>query len=939
MRNHDAKTLMLSVLTALVISYPGLGAGPVEVIPVEATLHRRHQVCLADVRGTAGRITVVHLVPSVSEATALEGLLVHWYWDGNETPSLVCSIKELLRLFDREGAPVNVPDLIFGSGFRIFVECASGPGGKLGGEIRYERSSTPASPARVRFDPDLGIGSPQAVEPLRLRPPGIRLGRGEAIEIANGGFESGVLSPWRDVSWDSSESTDHFRVYPSGTEGVRPRSGAYMAGVVRGGNSTGMTRVAGLVPGYRYRLSASVNTWGVDEQGHADKARARIGINTVGSFLVRLHPEEGELWTTEFSHEKFYFGHCWAARFYALSHDHWSRIAVDTRARGEIACVFLEGSQLLGDVRKWILFDDIMLENIPIPMGVIRGRVTNARGEGVADVLLVTDPWSFACRTQADGRYELMDLPEGVYILEAQRGTQYGSVANVRVLGGGETEVRFAVGESITGEIVSAPPGEKKNQLINGGFESGDLVGWSRCYESDAMGVAGASRRVAPIEGAFMFGGEHVYHQAGAREILYQRVPVSRGSKWTFSGLLFAHSADGSEEEAACQLVVDPKGGTDFGIASARHNGEWKEMAVSFVAEADAVTVGVALNQRPRTAGGLSDDRGIVGSLPREDVRTDYNGYYCDELCLVAATADSELSQVQPRPGRPEVAAGVRPAFPDAPTAIVTLPDGKTTMELIRIPAGTFLMGGDSRSGWAGDDEFPRHRVKLDSYWIGKYEVTNAQYKAFCDHAGYPYPPDPAFSKIPWVHRDRRYHYGDYFTAMPDHPVVNVTWHDACAFCRWAGLRLPTEAEWEMAARGHGDSVRTYPWGEQTDPSWTIRTRDNLSIQTPDGNLYTCPVGKFEKSPRPYNVGTSAFGVCGMGGNVREWCADWYGAYTEADQVNPRGPVSGTSKVLRGGCWRGRDYGVMTRCSYRHHHDPDYYEWGTTGFRVAADVR
>ena len=654
MRKDNAKTVMLSVLTALVISHPGLSAGPVEVIPVEATLHRRHQVCLADVRGTAGRITAVQLAPSISEASALDGLMVHWYWDGSEMPSVVCSMTELLRLFDRNGNPVHVPDLVFSSGFRIFVECASGPGGKLGGEIRYERSSSPASSTRVRFDPDLGIGSPQAVEPLRLRLPGIRLGRGEAIEIPNGGFESGVLSPWRDVSWDSPESKDHFRVYPSGIEGVRPHSGAFTAGLVRGGNSTGMTRVAGLVPGYRYRLSAWVNTWGVDEQGYADKAKARIGINTVGSFLLALHPEEGEMWTTDFSHQTFYFGHCWGARFYAVSHDHWSRISVDTRARSEIACIFLQGCQLLGEVRKWILFDDITLENVPIPMGAIRGRVTNAQGEGVGGVLLLTDPWSFACRTNADGTYELADLPEGVYALKAHQGTQCGSVADVRVLGGRETEVRFTVKESVTGEIASPAPREKENHLINGGFESGDLVGWSRCYESDAMGVVPASRRVAPTEGSFMFGGEHVYHQAGAREILYQRVPVSRGSKWTLSGLLFAHSADGNEEEASCQLVIDPTGGTDFAIASAKHNGEWKEVAVSFAAEAETVTVGVAMSQRPRTVGGLSDDRGIVGRLPREDVLTDYNAYYCDELRLVPATPDTELTRAQPRPGRPE---------------------------------------------------------------------------------------------------------------------------------------------------------------------------------------------------------------------------------------------------------------------------------------------
>ena len=107
----------------------------------------------------------------------------------------------------------------------------------------------------------------------------------------------------------------------------------------------------------------------------------------------------------------------------------------------------------------------------------------------------------------------------------------------------------------------------------------------------------------------------------------------------------------------------------------------------------------------------------------------------------------------------------------------------------------------------------------------------------------------------------------------------------------------------------------------------------------PDKFLYTAPVGTFETHKRPYAIGRSPFGVCGMGGNVREWCADGYGPNLAGPQTNPTGPAASAERVLRGGCWRGRDYGVMTRCSYRHHHDPNYYEWGTTGFRVAATVK
>jgi formylglycine-generating enzyme required for sulfatase activity len=451
------------------------------------------------------------------------------------------------------------------------------------------------------------------------------------------------------------------------------------------------------------------------------------------------------------------------------------------------------------------------------------------------------------------------------------------------------------------------------------------------------MGVSRATERVAPVGGAFLFGGEHVYHGAGSREIVYQQVPTVRGSRWTFSARLFAHTSGDGPRRTACRLIADPAGKSEFPIRGAFHTGEWKEHQLHFAAEADSVTVGVELQQRLRASPGVSDDRGIVGQLQRVDTRTDYEGYYCDELRLVSAAPDVELvkgvrSEV-PVPARPP--RSTAPPLPQGQQATITLPDGSTELELVRIPAGSFLMGGDSRSGCARDDEFPRHTVQLDGYWMGRYEVTNAQYKAFCDATGHPYPPDPGFSRIPWVHRDRRYAYGNYLAAMPDHPVVNVTWYDAVAFCLWAGLRLPTEAEWEMAARGPGRSLRTYPWGEQTNPAWTTRTRDNTSIQKPDGNLYTCHVGKFATHPRLDKRGASFFGASGMGGNVREWCSDWYGPYTEVEAIQPTGPPCGIEKVLRGGSWRGRDYGVQTRSSYRFRHDPLYFEWGTTGFRVA----
>lgn len=937
------KTVLVSALV-LVGAAATLTAAKVKQsevkIEVDATLYKKHQVCLADVRNMAGKITAIHLVPSVSSKEALDQLLIHLYWDGRQTAFIVCSVRELLDLLGPDGMPENMPELVFSKGFRIFVECVAGKGGRLHGHIDYITTVPPGTSGRVRFDPDLGITSPQLAETVHTERSPIRLGRGEAIEIRNSGFELGRLQPWRDVSWDPEGTEERFLVYPSGTEGVQAHTGKFMAGIVRGGNCVGHIRTEGLVPGYRYRLSAWFNTWGLDKDGYVDKAKVRIGINTIGTFLMKLHPEEGDLWTTDFSHDPFYFPHCWGARMFVHSHDRWSETSVETRAKGRIACVLLHGSQLLGDVRKWTLFDDIALENIPIPMGAIEGRVTDSQNIPVEGTMVTTSPWYFAASTTKDGRFRIEDVPEGVYRIQAEYKGTDAHVSGVRVLPQQAATVSFILGEASKGKILQGEPNDGQNQLINGGFESGDTVGWNRAYLCDAMDVTHGTKRVMPVSGEYMFGGEHVYHYAGAREIIYQRIPVSEGSHWTFSGRLFAHSADGSPDQARCRLVVDPAGKTNFPIASDDHNGEWKKYSVGFVAEADIITVGVAMLQQTRTTGGKSENKGIVGHLPLEDVRTDYNGYYCDDLCLVLAQPGIRVTQAKQSAHRKRTLPGANqpPKLPAANTATITLPDGKTEMELIRIPPGAFLMGGDSRSGWARDDEFPRRKVSLDAYWVGKYEVTNAQYKAFCDDTGWPYPPDPAFSRIPWVHRDRRYHYGDYFAEMPNHPVVNVTWYDAQAFCRWAGLRLPSEAEWEMAARGHGDSLTTYPWGEQTNPAWTTRTRDNTSIQKPDGDLYTCPVGKFEAHKRVDKTGASVFGVSEMGGNVREWCADWYGPYSVQEQANPIGPSTGTDKVLRGGCWRGRDYGVVTRCSYRFHHNPNYYEWGTVGFRVASSA-
>ena len=205
---------------------------------------------------------------------------------------------------------------------------------------------------------------------------------------------------------------------------------------------------------------------------------------------------------------------------------------------------------------------------------------------------------------------------------------------------------------------------------------------------------------------------------------------------------------------------------------------------------------------------------------------------------------------------------------------------------LVEVPAGSFTMGSND----GGSDEKPVHTVRLDKYYIGKYEVTVGQFKKFCNAKGITMPKQPT-----WNNRD-------------DHPVVNVTWDDAKAYCDWAGLRLPTEAEWEKAARG--TDGRKYPWGNAWDAS-----KCNSS-ENGDSYANTSPVGSFSS-------GVSQYGAYDMAGNVWEWCNDWYGSdyYGSSPSIKPAGPSSGLTRVLRGGGWL---FSVVNcRAAFRFFYRPD----------------
>jgi len=244
--------------------------------------------------------------------------------------------------------------------------------------------------------------------------------------------------------------------------------------------------------------------------------------------------------------------------------------------------------------------------------------------------------------------------------------------------------------------------------------------------------------------------------------------------------------------------------------------------------------------------------------------------------------------------------------------------EGKVEPGMVFIPAGEFIMGDDE----GDDDEKPERTVFLDEFCIDKYEVTNAQYKE-CVDAGACNPPARLSSPSRLSYHDN--------PEFDNYPVIWVTWDDAQTYCQWRGKRLPTEAEWEKAARGTDE--RLWPWGDSEPDASKLNLCDvNCTYEwkeshLDDGYPDTAPVGSFEAGKSPY-------GVYNMGGNVREWTADWYAPdyYVDAPDRNPPGPSSGIGMVLRGGSWRSNI--PVARSTYRLWYSPSVKD-EYIGFRCA----
>ncbi len=220
----------------------------------------------------------------------------------------------------------------------------------------------------------------------------------------------------------------------------------------------------------------------------------------------------------------------------------------------------------------------------------------------------------------------------------------------------------------------------------------------------------------------------------------------------------------------------------------------------------------------------------------------------------------------------------------------------KDGAEMVWIPEGEFFMGSDLTDG--EPDETPMRRVYLDGYWITKNLVTVAQFRRFCEATKF---------KYDWKKNKPKWDWWD------DHPMINVSWEEARVYAQWAGGDLPTEAQWEKAARG--TDGRKYPWGEEWDAN---RCANKLTCPMPIGS---------------YLWGASPFGILDMAGNAAQWCRDWYGNeyYKSGNDRNPPGPAHGIQRVLRGSAWSGFNPSYF-RCANRFLQNPTY-RFPFLGFR------
>jgi sulfatase modifying factor 1 len=280
---------------------------------------------------------------------------------------------------------------------------------------------------------------------------------------------------------------------------------------------------------------------------------------------------------------------------------------------------------------------------------------------------------------------------------------------------------------------------------------------------------------------------------------------------------------------------------------------------------------------------------------------------------------------------------------------------------MVALAGGRFRMGSSGSEAYAADGEAPVHNVELTPFSIDAVAVSNARFETFAETTGYvteaerfgwsfvfagllpdEFPETQYVASAPWWRQaygaDWRHPEGPQsdIADRADHPVIHVSWNDANAFCRWSGTRLPTEAEWEYAARG-GRASSVFPWGDDLEPDGThamnvFQGTFPAENSAADGFVGTAPVGSF-----PPN----GFGLHNTTGNVWEWCSDWFDPtyYRGSPRLDPAGPESGTHRVMRGGSYLCHaSYCRRYRVAARSANTPDS-STGNLGFRVVEGTQ
>lgn len=330
--------------------------------------------------------------------------------------------------------------------------------------------------------------------------------------------------------------------------------------------------------------------------------------------------------------------------------------------------------------------------------------------------------------------------------------------------------------------------------------------------------------------------------------------------------------------------------------------GEAEDMVDDYL---EAITNGQTVAKRPAST------QTIPASVPVSPLRTNGPATIVRASPVVRPAPGGGLPRTTPQVAAAAVAAPILP--PDEERRLNPDFVNGTGMQMVFIPSATFQMGNSSPSAPA--NEQPAGRVSLSRYFISRLPVTNAD-----------------FEKFSAAHLSRRGSWAD-----ETHPAVYVSALDAAKFCQWLSVRdrrryrLPTEAEWEYAAKGQNE--RSYPWGEQTgrgdlanfaDANTTFAWRDET---IDDGFAETAPVGAYRR-------GASPFGIEDMAGNVWEWCADFYAEYKAGERINPRGPQNGSQRVYRGGSWKSRFANLRTTA--RGFNLPTYAS-NDVGFRIVCE--